>query len=175
MASLFDPFSILGLPPTMGLQRPQIDAAYFAQVTALHPDTLRADSSQNSSPDDEQEPEARMAMLNQARATLADPERRAEALLTLLGGPGKDNVLPPTFLMEFMEIREQVDAAIESGDATTQMMWQEWARTERLRLIREVEQSFERSDLRGVRSLLNAWRYVERLAEALSNAQGGSA
>lgn len=157
----------------MALSRQQIDAAYFAQVSALHPDAISQDESEiDTVNEDAQDSVSRMAVLNQARTTLADPERRAEALLTLLGGPAreKDGSLPPTFLMEFMEIREQVESAIESEDGTAQLMWQEWARTERLRLVREVEQSFERNDLKGVRSLLNAWRYVERLAEALVNA-----
>jgi curved DNA-binding protein CbpA len=50
--------------------------------------------------------------INAAYHELSDPLRRAGALLRRLGAPAvQDPGLPSEFLMEAMEIREQVDAA----------------------------------------------------------------
>lgn len=129
---------------------------------------------------DDLEAEAAAAALNQARGVLTDPESRAEALLLRLGGPRKedDRTLPPTFLAEMMEVREEIEAAIgQAGEeaAAARMKWEEWARERRRGHIARVGELFaggagsgDPSALRQVRIELNMWRYAERLIEQLA-------
>jgi curved DNA-binding protein CbpA len=91
---LQDPFDALGLPASFDLDQGEIERAYFARSAAVHPDVAAGDD----------EAQRRMTILNQAKRTLDDPERRADALLIRLGGPPReqDRSLPPDFLMEIM-------------------------------------------------------------------------
>jgi curved DNA-binding protein CbpA len=160
-----DAFDILGLQPGFGLDQGSIDRAYFARSAALHPD-LAAD------------PDAprRMAALNDAKRTLEDPESRADAALRRLGGPAREQErgLPDGFLMEIMETRQEIEAAVSSGDPAERRRWQNWAADQRRRAIQEVGAMFRAlppdppaETLRAIRVRLNAWRYIERLIEQL--------
>lgn len=161
-----DPFSLLNLPRSMDLDRSVIDAAYLMRAAEIHPDLDSGSAG---------EAQERMAALNHARSALADPESRAEALLTLSGGPAKesDTSLPPGFLMEFMETRQEIEAALDSGDAQAHDRWRGWVKSERSRYQAEVTQAFASRNLVKVRTLLNAWRYVERVGESLRQASAG--
>lgn len=149
----------------MALSRGEIDGAYFTKVEALHPDAQVGRATDG----DVGSEEANLAVLNQARSTLADPQKRAEALLAVLSPEAAraEIHLAPAFLMEIMEVREAVDAAAESGDAAERARWQQWGKDQRQELIQSVTQAFVEQEFRHVRSLLNQWRYVERLMEAL--------
>jgi molecular chaperone HscB len=159
-----DPFQTLGLPRSFSVDAAGIDQAYFARSAALHPDIAAAD------------PEAprRMAALNEARAVLSDPERRADALLLALGGPSRQQhkELPPGFLMDIMDIREQIEAAV--GDRGQRQQWEAWAAQRRAQAMSEVGAMFSLlgpspapEALAAIRTRLNAWRYIERLIEQL--------
>jgi molecular chaperone HscB len=163
-----DAFALLGLPRRFGLSATEIQRAYLARVSRIHPDVSGVEDPQVSS-----------AELNLARAVLSDPERRANELLRLLGGPAKeaDKSLPPRFLMEIMETREAVEAARGSGDAAEVEKWRAWAASERGRFAQRVGEMFEavsreasEEALGSLRQTLNAWRYIERLIEQLDPA-----
>lgn len=165
-----DPFTTLGLEPRFDLDASAIERAYLTRVARLHPDLAAAD------------PDApgRAASLNDARAALADPERRAEALLARLGGPGKteDKSLPAGFLAHILETREAVEEAAESGDPQRMELWRRQAAARREEIIAQVASLFasaragDAATLRPIREKLNAWRYVERLVERLDAPQG---
>lgn len=110
------------------------------------------------------------AELNDAKEVLLNPESRANALLELLGGPGKseDRSLPDGFLLEMMEVRE----AVESGEGKDSGEWRAWAMERRREHERCVADAFESHDLRGARRHLNAWRYIERMIEQLDERSG---
>ncbi len=61
----------------------------------------------------------RAAELNDAYQTLRDPVRRARYLLTLCGGSWQDEqtLQDPAFLMIQMELREEMEAVADGGDA----------------------------------------------------------
>lgn len=116
------------------------------------------------------------AALNRAKDQLLDAESRANVLLELLGGPTKeqDKALPPDFLMEMMETREEIESAMGSKDPVQIARWTAWAHEQREALSREVGEMFERlgaapgrDELRAIRVRLNVWRYIERLVEQL--------
>jgi molecular chaperone HscB len=165
-----DPFDSLGVPPRFGIEPAEIDQAYIARSASLHPDI----AGQNA------EAMREMAELNKARSVLQDPEWRADALLLRLGGPGREQHrhLPPEFLLEMMEVREQVEAAMATTDPAQRQAererWEAWAEDQRGEAIREVGAMFAvlppdppAAALAAIRTRLNAWRYIERLIEQL--------
>jgi len=163
-----NPFQLLGLPLTFNVDDAALRRAYLAKVAAVHPDLASADGSQGVS-----------AALNHARDLLANPEARANALLSLLGGPTKeaDKSLPPAFLMEIMETREAIETALTSGDPAERTRWLEWGEKERQTYITRAREMFGAlgadpsiASLKQIRTTLNAWRYIERLIEQLDPA-----
>lgn len=162
-----DPFSTLGLPARFDLTPEDIRRAFLARSAALHPDRAGPDRT-----DDEEDVLNAAADLNRARETLADPEKRAEALLATLGGPSKeaDKSLPPAFLMQIMETREAMEAELAAGGTPARQKWRDWSRAERRRYAAEVGALFQATPpkLADIRRALNAWRYIERLAEQLA-------
>lgn len=163
-----DPFELLGLAPSFDIDAATLGTAYLALVARLHPDIAQGDA----------EASRRSAAANRARSVLEDPELRAGALLKRLGGPSKeaDRSLPPGFLADILELREEIEAAQTSGDPLQVEKWRVWAATRRTEYVRQIADLFRRCNtaapdpaplLKEVRMELNAWRYVERLIEQL--------
>lgn len=135
------------------------------RLGGVHPDLAGEDASMDA------------AALTEARAVLADPERRAVALLALLGGASasEDRSLPDGFLMEMMELREQIEAELGDGGEAARARWGAFAEARRLEHHSRVASLFEATAasnnrpelLSRVRMELNAWRYTERLIEQL--------
>lgn len=165
---MHNPFQLLGLPLRFELDEAALRRAYLTRVSAIHPDIAGDDQAQAAS-----------AELNLARESLANPETRANILLSLLGGPTKeaDKSLPPAFLMEIMETREAIEAALATGNSQERARWTQWGHTERASFIARAAALFDRLDtpptpeaLKQLRTLLNSWRYIERLIEQLDPA-----
>lgn len=164
-----DPFDVLGLPARFDLDPGAVHAAWLRGSARLHPDL----SSAGGAPGDERM--ARLADLNRARSVLADPIQRAEALLERLGGPAKDadKSLPDGFLLEMLDVREQVEQAAEAEDPDEINRWEAWAERRRAEAVRTVSGLFDAhasgvsGALADIRRELNAWRYIERMLEQL--------
>lgn len=152
---MFDPFAILGLPRRFDLTDAAVRRAFLTKVQSAHPD---AGGDQDIGAD-----------LTKARDTLLNPESRADALLLLLGGPAKDadKSLPPGFLMDIMQTREALDAALASNNAAELERLKGWAHAERQNYIQSTAASFASGDLKNTRTTLNAWRYIERMIEQM--------
>lgn len=160
-----DPFDLLNLPPTFALDAGALHRAWLAASARLHPD--RAGTGTSDMEDAQRL--AVLAALNQSKTTLADPFQRAEALLARLGGPAKeaDKSLPDGFLMEMLDVREQLEEAAATGDPAEIGKWESWAADRRREAIARVGDLFEARDLAAIRRELNAWRYIERMIEQL--------
>lgn len=166
-----DPFDVLGLPARFDLDPALVRRAWLERSAAEHPD--RAGGA-------EAEATGGAARLNEARAALADPERRAIALLRRLAGARAaeilaDRTLPEGFLRGVMDLRERLEAErAEGGAAAVERMLTEAEGVRRAHIDRAgalfgalgAEPAPER--LLEIRRELNAWRYVERLIEQLS-------
>ncbi len=160
-----DAFAVLGLVRSYALTPAQIEAAYLSRAASVHPDLVGGDADEA----------ARLAArLNEAKSTLEDPERRANLLLGLLGGPSKDadKSLPAGFLMEIMETRQEIEGAM--GDPARVAHWKGWASHQRAQYQTRVASLFgpaghipDQATLKSIRTELNAWRYIERLIEQL--------
>lgn len=175
-----NPFTQLDLPIRFDLDASTIERAYLTKLASAHPDAGGGQLEHGDA-----------ASLNAARTILLDAEQRANALLAVLGGPSasacKD--LPDGFLMEMMTRREEIEEQIDQADNQTDNQagdqaranWESWAHDERVSYTDSVSEKFgslprdesstERAHkLRDIRTLLNAWRYIERLIEQLDPA-----
>ncbi len=160
-----DPFAILGFPLTFELDPSQIERAYLARVSGVHPDLGEGD----------EEGSEVSAGLNLARVTLLNPESRATALLERLGYTSQDKSLPDGFLMEIMEVRMDLESAFTEGDSEQITRWQRWAEERRREWIKKIGGLFrkfgdtnDKEVLGEIRRSLNAWRYIERMIEQAS-------
>lgn len=103
-----DPFTILGLPASFDLDGATLERRLRDLSKTLHPDRYVG------SPAGERRAALDQAMrVNEAYRTLRDPVTRAEALIALRTGrsvnPEEQRVtLPPSFLMQVMDAREQL-------------------------------------------------------------------
>jgi molecular chaperone HscB len=155
-----DAFDALGIEPRFDLDEGELRAAWLKRSLEAHPDRA-GDASREIS-----------ARLNDAKRVLEDPERRASALLARLGGPSKEEEkgLPDGFLMEIMQLREELEAAQAIGDGAAIAESRRRAEREREARMRRVAELFssgktDADTLRAVRVELNAWRYLERMIE----------
>ncbi|MCC7387357.1 MAG: hypothetical protein IT431_01170 [Phycisphaerales bacterium] len=165
-----DPFTTLGLPARFDLEPAAIDRAYLARAAAVHPDLAGDDPARAA------DAARAAAALNHAKAALLDPESRARALLAILAPQAApaDRDLPDGFLMDIMQTRIELDAAIAERDAPALNRWREWAAEQRRSSIDRIAVSFAAlttppadPDLAAIRRQLNAWRYIERMLEQI--------
>jgi len=104
-----DPFEILGMEPRFDLDLRALEQRHRDLSRALHPDRYAGAPSA----------ERRLALsraidVNEALRVLKDPIRRAEALLARAGAAVTETGGPkptPSFLMEVMELREELAEA----------------------------------------------------------------
>lgn len=168
----FDPFAVLGLSRRYDVDSATVQHAYLEKSAALHPDAVGTGTVETS------DAEWASAELNRAKQIMDDPEQRAIALWKLLGGGRgtgeEDKSLPPGFLMQMMEVREELEAAQASGDAAQLAQWEAWAEAQRAEYQRRVAGIFALTTvstdpihLRQIKAELNAWRYVERMMEQI--------
>ena len=103
-----DFFHRLGLPRRFAVDAGELERAYLARSRAAHPDYHLAGSSADLNASLELS-----AALNEAYNTLRDPLARAEHLLALEGGPSaaEHKQMPPAFLAEMLDAREEIEAA----------------------------------------------------------------
>lgn len=155
-------FELLGIEPRFDVDADELHRQFIAVSSATHPDRFIDPLEQADAAD-------RAAAVNAAYRTLSDPERRANALLVLRGGAAKEDgkSLPPDLLMEMMEVRERMEEAVASDDATELDALRQWADAERQSRLDQIADLFVSDDLPGVRLQLNALRYVERMIDQM--------
>lgn len=125
------------------------------------------------------------ARVNDAHKVLADDEERANYLLALRGGPGKDDnkTLPPDFLQKMLMVREEMEEAQQSGDQTALAAFETQAKEERVTLLKAIAALFRGLDSADpepvkvqrriqIRVHLNALRYIERMLEQVHPTEG---
>ena len=157
---MIDPFALLQLPSTFTLSTDALDMAWMRASATAHPD-----AGGNV---------GHAAQLNEARELLANPEQRANLRLKMLGGPNadQDQRLPDGFLMEMLELRERIDAEIDSEGEPAATRWQTWVDAECTKSYEKITPvldagSASEDDRTDVRLVLNQVRYLERLREQL--------
>ncbi|CNI24194.1 MULTISPECIES: co-chaperone HscB [Yersinia] len=168
-----DYFTLFGLPPRYQLDGNQLTTRYQELQRQFHPDRFA------NQPERE-----RLASLQQAATindgyqTLKHPLKRAEYMLSLQGfdlGNEQHTMRDTAFLMEQLELREELDAIEHQPDAETQLA----AFSRRLALMtqRRSQQMVEQLDqqlwasaadtVRKLRFLDKLQQQVEQLEERL--------
>ena len=160
-----DAFDLLDVPARFDLDPEALRQRMLERTAASHPDRF-------DDPVEQADAAERTAALNGAYRELADPERRARLLLKRAGqeaGSDDDESLPPAMLMEVMEVREELEAATEAGDAAKLAELRRWAEGQRAEHFIALEAHFGKSEVDGaaVRKTLNALRYVQRMLEQM--------
>ena len=100
-------FELFGLPVTFDVDVDDLASRYREMQRRVHPDRFA-----NASDQDRRLSLQMTALINEAFQTLKDPVRRGRYLLGLRGvdlGDETDTAMDPAFLMEQMELREQLD------------------------------------------------------------------
>ena len=164
-------FDRLGLPRRFALDAAELERQYLARSRAVHPDFHATGSASELAASLELS-----AAINEAYNTLRDDFTRADYLLTLAGGPTatESKQVPPAFLAEMLDLREEVESA--RGDpAATRRLNDDFA----ARLAALLADAGARFDalpadgpervaaLAAIRGLLNAAKYVRGLLRDL--------
>ena len=171
-----DPFSLLGLPVTFELDPEVLRQRVLRLSLRLHPDRA-------PDPVTAELQALELAAINEAAHEVENDERRAEALLRLLGGPApsEDRTLPDGFLESILDVRLELEEAVSVGDEAGKSKLQAWAEERRKQhrstiamLFDSESESIDRVSLVSIRHELNVWRYIERMLLQLSEADRGS-
>ncbi len=170
-----DAFRRLGLPRRFVLDAGELERAYLAHSRAVHPDYHLAGASADLGASLELS-----AAVNEAYNTLRDPFARAEHLLALEGGPSaaEQKQVPPAFLAEMLDLREQLETARAAGGGRLDALAADFDRraTGFLNTVSALFGRYEASAtnspdranlLKDVRASLNAAKYVRGLIRDL--------
>lgn len=108
LAAADDPYALLGVARSWSLTDAQVRSAQVRALARCHPDRHPEGAARDAA--------MRMsARINEAVASLASPELRAEAFVRVGGGGGAIPQLPPDELMEWMERREWIVERRQEG------------------------------------------------------------
>ena len=159
-----DPFARLGLRPCGDLSREAIDGARRVLLSQLHPDRQVDDVARAQVLRD-------AAQVNLAAQVLIHPERRVEALLSLIDPRGSAVSPHPSQLMELLERRECVQSA--DYDPAQCRGTLAWIADERALHRSKVQSQIELSspDFSLTRRALAYLKALARLEEAIEDWQ----
>src|SRR3990167_5428696 len=100
-------FELFGLPVAFDIDTDELAVRYRALQRRVHPDKFA-----NASDQDRRLSLQMTALINEGFHTLKDPVRRGLYLLSLRGidlGDETDTTMDPAFLLEQMELREELE------------------------------------------------------------------
>ncbi len=112
-----DPFETLGLEPRFELEPSLLESRHRELSRALHPDRYVGRGAS-----ERRQALSRAIEVNEALRTLKDPVRRATSLLARFGiefPEGKEPKASPEFLMDVLELREELVNAQRARDLTS--------------------------------------------------------
>jgi molecular chaperone HscB len=146
-------FEIFGLPPQFAIERNALDARWKELQREAHPDRFASADAQAQ----------RQAMqwsvrINEAYQRLKDPVKRASYLCELKGAPiqaESNTAMPPAFLMQQMQWREDLEEAQGADDVAA-------ARRVMLDGLRVTAD--EQADFPALARQVRALMFVERFA-----------
>lgn len=156
-----DPFALLGLAPGYDVDLAALERAFFERSKELHPDRVAG------APAAERVAAlSRSRALNDAYQLLRKPVARAEYLLAQAGVTIGDNErLEPTFLMEILELREELAEARARGDTPRVEVLARAMRDRQRQALDALPALFAAGDLAGIKERLILLRYINRYLE----------
>lgn len=164
---MMDPFDTLGVPPRFDLDEAELARRHRDLSRALHPDRHAGAAATSR-----RLALGRMIEVNEALRVLKDPVRRAAALARRLGlpvGEGEGPKATQALLMDFMEAREELGAAVAARDATRVGRLAASMRDRETRVMTALAAAFADPGRRDdVLALLGELRYVRRFLDEVA-------
>ncbi|HLK88664.1 MAG TPA: Fe-S protein assembly co-chaperone HscB [Polyangia bacterium] len=172
-----DRFAVLGLPRKFEVDVAAAESAYKDLSRQLHPDRFA-----KADPRARKAALARTVELNDAWRTIKDPVKRAEYLLELAGfglqgedrkpgadmAPTKKVAAPPAFLVEILELREELGEAQQAGDAVKVAFMAAEMRGRAAQAMKTIGAALESGRFEeGARGLI-ALRYYQRFLDEVA-------
>lgn len=173
-----DRFAALGLPRKFEIDLGAAETAYKDLSRQFHPDRFA-----KADPRARKAALARTVAINDAWRTVKDPIKRAEYLLELAGfGLGGDDrkpsaneiaatkkvAAPPAFLIEILELREELGAAEQAGDQAKVARMAEAMRARSAAAMAAIAGALEAGSFEeGARALV-ALRYYQRFLDEVA-------
>jgi molecular chaperone HscB len=153
-------FDIFGLAPQFSLERAALDARWKDLQREAHPDRFATASAAA-----QREAMQWSVRINEAYQRLKDPLKRAAYLCELNGAPirAEDNTaMPPAFLMQQMQWREDLDDAASEADLERMAADVASARREMLNALQHTADV--QRDFAALAQQVRALMFVERFA-----------
>jgi molecular chaperone HscB len=156
-----DPFALLGLPVAYDVDPAALERAFFERSKVMHPDRVAG------APAAERVAAlSRSRALNDAYQLLKKPVSRAEYLLARAGVTIGDNErLDPAFLMEILELREELAEARAAGELARVDQLQRAMQARRAEALGALPGLFAAGDLVTIKQRLIVLRYIHRYLE----------
>jgi molecular chaperone HscB len=107
----FNYFELFSLPVTFIIDKASLKKRFYQMSREFHPDyhTLASEDQQTVVTE-------KYAMINKAFNVLSDDFSRRQYILETTGLlTGSDDKLPPSFLMEMMDLNEEIESLLTSG------------------------------------------------------------
>lgn len=156
-------FHLLNLSNKFSLEPQELTRRFRQLQTLVHPDKFsnKTDREQNNSAD-------WSALINRAYKTLSAPIERGQYLLKLQGEqmPQDNSALNKEFLMEMMELNEEVADAKSSEDL--QRLNEDIVQQLNV-AVKELSISFESKALSEAKSLLVKMKYLQSVQKSIKN------
>jgi molecular chaperone HscB len=155
-------FELFGLAPAFGLDREVLDKSYREIQSRVHPDRFAhaGDAERRASLQ-------WTTRVNEAYRALKDPVQRGKHLLELRGidvAFETDTRMPTDFLVQQLELREELEAAGAGKDAGRLERLRKGLRAQKSALEREIGEAIDaRKDYSGAADLVRKLMFLDRL------------
>ncbi len=159
-------FELFGLDPAYALDLEHLDRAYRDIQSRVHPDRFA------HAGDAERRASMQMTtQVNEAYRMLKSPVRRASYLLELNGvdtGFETNTAMPPEFLMEQMELREQLE---ETRDAASLAVIEKDVMNKKKKIEAQIAECIDtRRDLEKAKDLVRKLMFLEKFGDEIDSA-----
>jgi molecular chaperone HscB len=167
--SLQSHFDLFGLPPAFGLDREALEKAYLEIQSRVHPDRFAHAG----------DAERRASMqwttrVNEAYRILKSPVQRARHILELHGVDVEfetNTQMPTDFLLQQLELREELEAATEKKDAAGLDALRARLRDEKTLLERNIAEAIDQAkDFEGSAGQVRKLMFLDRLDAEIDEA-----
>jgi molecular chaperone HscB len=156
-----DPFALLGLAPAFDVDLAALERAFFERSKVAHPDRVAGASAA-----ERVVALSRSRALNDAYQLIRKPVPRAEYLLARAGVTIGDNErLDPAFLMEILELREELAEARAAGNTARVGALQGTMQARRAEALAALPGLFAAGDFPTIKQRLIVLRYIHRYLE----------
>jgi molecular chaperone HscB len=162
-------FELFGLAPAFGLDKEVLEKAYRAIQSQVHPDRFAhaGDAERRASLQ-------WTTRVNEAYRTLKSPVQRAKHILDLHGvdvGFETDTQMPTDFLLRQLELREELEAAVQKKDAAMLDALRRTISGEKLLLENEIGNALDsKRDYQGAAGPVRKLMFLDRLNEEIDSA-----